>query len=216
MAAVTGGTPDVSPEVEALRRCISDVVALSTLSAVWAGASRHAVAVGLAQVLHDTLGADLVCVGLRAGASAGTCEAVWPPGPRPDTLSESICASITRWSNQVDPDPDTIDLPPTALACVVTPIGITAEHGVIVTVLSGQPCPTDIHRLLLNLAGNQAVIALLAARARDAERVADTLQRVGSGSCAPGDARLACRGTEGCGRIVGRRTSGSSPSATSG
>jgi len=47
--------------------------------------------------------------------------------------------------------------------------------------------PTDIHRLLLNVGANQATVALLAAKARDEERIADTLQRVGSAVAAEFD-----------------------------
>lgn len=185
--AVTGGTADASPEVRALRRCISDVVALSTLSAVWAGASRPAIATGLARVLHDTLEADLVCVGLRAGASAVACQGVWAATTGQHTLGESTCAAITRWCNDPDQDFKTIDLPPTMPPHVLTPIGIGAEHGVIVTVASRQDFPTDTHRLLLNVGANQATVALLAAKARDEERIADTLQRVGGAVAAEFD-----------------------------
>jgi signal transduction histidine kinase len=188
VTAVTGGgAADASAEAQALRRCISDVVALSTLSAVWAGASRPTIATGLARVLHDTLDADLVCVGLRAAPNAVACEGVWPADPRQDIVRGSICAAITRWCNQPDRDPNAIDLPPTAHPHVVTPIGIGAEHGVIVTVASRPHFPTDIHRLLLNVGANQATVALLAAMARDEERIADTLQRVGSAVAAEFD-----------------------------
>ena len=188
MTAVTGGgAADASAEVQALRRCISDVVALSTLSAMWAGASRATIATGLAQVLHDTLAADLVCVGLRASASAVACEGVWPATPRDDALRDAICAAITAWCNRPDSDPKTIDLPPTSHPHVLTPIGIGGEHGVIVTVVTRPQFPTDIHRLLLNLAANQATVALLAAKARDEERISDTLQRVGSAVAAEFD-----------------------------
>ena len=62
---------DASPDVGALRRCISDVVALSTL--VGRLGRRHParrLPQSLAQVLQETLGADVVYVGLRATASA--------------------------------------------------------------------------------------------------------------------------------------------------
>jgi signal transduction histidine kinase len=187
VTAVTDGTADTSPEVQALRRCISDIVALSTLSAVWVGASRAAIAGGLARVLYDTLEAELVCVGLHAGGSAVACQGVWPTTPLPDSVSESTCAAVTRWCNGPDHDLKTIDLPLTTHPYVVTPIGIGAEHGVIVTVASRQDFPTDIHRLLLNVGANQATVALLAAKARDEERIADTLQRVGSAVAAEFD-----------------------------
>ena len=165
MTAVTeGGAADARAEVDALRRCISDVAALSTLSAMWAGASRATIATGLAEVLYDTLDADVVCVGLRAGASGVACQGVWPATSREDALRDAICAAITGWCNRPDSDPKTIDLPPTTHPRVVTPIGIAGEHGVIVTVASRQHFPTDIHRLLLNVGANQATVALLAAQ----------------------------------------------------
>lgn len=188
MTAVTeGGAADARAEVDALRRCISDVAALSTLSAMWAGASRATIATGLAEVLCDTLDADVVCVGLRAAASGVACRGVWPATPREEALRDAICAAITGWCNRPDSDPTTIDLPRTTNPCVVTPIGITGEHGVIVTVVSRQHFPTDIHRLLLNVGANQATVALLAGKARDEERIADTLQRVGSAVAAEFD-----------------------------
>jgi hypothetical protein len=110
-------------------------------------------------VLYDTLEADLVCVGLRAGASAVACQGVWPTTPLPDRLSESTCAAITRWCNSPDMTSSTIDLPVTTHRYVVTPIGIGAEHGVIVTLASRLGFPTDIHRLLLNVGVNQATVA---------------------------------------------------------
>ena len=78
MTPVSGtGATDADPDVGALRRCIGDIVALSTLSAIWAGASRPKIAASLAQVLHETVGADAVYVGLRgtpgAAASEGAC-----------------------------------------------------------------------------------------------------------------------------------------------
>jgi signal transduction histidine kinase len=188
VTAVTGrDSADARTEIEALRRCISDVVALSTLSAMWAGASRTTIATGLAQVLQDTLPADVVCVGLRAGTSSVACQGVWPTMPREHALRDAICAAITDWCNRTDSDPLTIDLPSITSPHLVTPIGIRGEHGVIVTVATPQYFPTDIHRLLLNLAANQATIALLAAKARDEERIADTLQRVGSAVAAEFD-----------------------------
>jgi signal transduction histidine kinase len=51
---------------------------------------------------------------------------------------------------------------------------------VIVTVASHDDFPSDIHRLLLNVAANQATVALLAGTARDEQRIADTLQRIGT------------------------------------
>ena len=100
------------------------------------------------------LSADFVCVGLRAGASAVAVPRGLARTPRDgQRRSESICAAVTRWCSEPDPDPNAIDLPPTRTPVVVTPIGIAAEHGVIVD--GGEPSaifrPTS-DRLLLNVA----------------------------------------------------------------
>lgn len=182
-----GGGADTAIEVRALRRCIGDVVALSALSAVWAGANTGTIATGLAQVVCDTLGADLVCVGVRPAASSTASHAVWPNGAAADSLSEAVSAAIVRWCTRADHDPKSIDLPKAMPPHVVTSVGIGAEHGVIVTIGRRQDFPTDIDHLLLNVAANQATVALLAARARDEERMADTLQRVGSAVAAEFD-----------------------------
>jgi signal transduction histidine kinase len=181
VTAVSGkGAANASAEVEALRRCIGDVVALSTLSAVWAGVARPAIAASLAQVLHETLDADLVCVGLRATASTAACDRTCQTGPAQDDLHEAIRAGIASWLSQPVPAADIPDLAQGSAPHLVTPIGIAAEHGVIVTVASHHDFPSDIHRLLLNVAANQATLALLAGTARDEQRIADTLQRIGT------------------------------------
>ena len=182
-----GGPADTSGEVQALRRCVSDVVALSTLSAIWAGAARPTIATGLARVLHDTLETDVVYVRLHPGTSGVVCEGMWPDTPLHAGVRGLLDTAIAWSDSQRAAHPGTMRLPGATLPCVVTPIGISAEHGVIVAVGRDQAFPTDIDRLLLNLAANQATVALLAAKAHDEERIADTLQRVGSAVAAEFD-----------------------------
>ena len=176
------GTTEGSLDVGALRRCISDVVALSTLSAVWAGATRPKIAESLAQVLQETLGADVVYVGLRgdatsAAACEGACLEALPPTSlvRCDPLAESPPGCASPLHDQKLPS----DISRAARLLLVTPIGIYAEHGVIVTVASRDDFPSETDGLLLNIAANQATLALLTDRAREEQRIADTLQRIG-------------------------------------
>jgi signal transduction histidine kinase len=146
--------PDAGVAVADVRRLASDVVAMSTLSAVWAGSSRPQIAASLAEVIHQTLNADVVCVTLHGTAGASECRRFWP-------------------ADAVDADLET----PNPL---VTPIGIAAEHGAIVTVSRQVTFPSDLHRLILNVAANQATVALLAGTAREEQRISETLQRVGT------------------------------------
>ncbi|MCU1382573.1 MAG: rpfC 5 [Acidobacteria bacterium] len=174
------GAADVNPDIGHLRRCIGDVVALSTLSAVWAGAARPRIADSLAQVLCETLGADLVYVGLRGTAGAAVCEAASRRNQTHDQIGEAIRADLAGWLRQPGAAATVPQLSQPSLTHVVTPIGISAEHGVIVTVASHAGFPSETHRLLLNVAANQATLALLTDSARDEQRIADILQRVGT------------------------------------
>lgn len=167
-------------EVEILRRCLADVVALSTLSAVWAGHSRPEVAASLVQVLEKTLGADVVCVCLRPTATAPACDATAQTEGADDEVGGNIRARLAGWLRETDASRPLREIAGVTAAHIVTPIGIYAEHGVIVTVARHAGFPSDIDRLLLNVAANQATLALLTHTARDEQRIADTLQRVGT------------------------------------
>ena len=174
------GSPDASAEVASLRRCIGDVVALSTLSAIWAGANRPQIAASLAQVLQETLHAELVYVGLRATPGAAACDS----GSHTDAADEAICKAIREdlapWLAQPDPVAAVPRLRHAPEGHLVSPIGIAAEHGVIAIVARREGFPSATDRLLLNVAANQATLALLAGTARDEQRISDILQRVGT------------------------------------
>ena len=69
----------------------------------------------------------------------------------------------------------------------MTPIGIGAEHGVIVTVASRQDFPDRHPSTAAQRRRESGDGGPLAAKARDEERIADTLQRVGSAVAAEFD-----------------------------
>ena len=169
-----------SQDLEALRRCLSDVVALSTLSAVWAGASRANITESLAQVLHETLQTDVVYVGLREAAGAAPCDSACQSRFADERVCENIRAAVEPWLAQPGPVYSLPELAAGAARHLVTPIGISAEHGVIVTVSSRADFPSNTDRLVLNVAANQATLALLTNSARDEQRIADILQRIGT------------------------------------
>lgn len=174
---VTESTTNV--DIATLRRCISDVVALSTLSAVWTGVSRPKIADSLAKVLYDTLGADVVYVGLRACAGAAECDGTCHERANDHDTCGAIRAGLADWLSQPGPAPHVPDLVLKG-AVHVTPIGIGAEHGVIVIASSAADFPSATHRLLLNVAANQATLAMLTNAASEEQRIADILQRIGT------------------------------------
>src|SRR6185436_13905607 len=70
-----------------LRRTMRDLVALSTLPAVWTGLGPEGIARSLADVLLNTLSLDLIYVRLRGPAGAGGIEVVRSQH-RPDAARE--------------------------------------------------------------------------------------------------------------------------------
>jgi len=122
--ASTGGVGDRSPEVETLRRTISDVVAFSTLSAVWAGAARPKIAESLAEVLREALDSQTVWVGLRATADAAACEGDSVRGADGQLVRDAIRAELAAWLRAPGPGQQVPQLPGRLSGLVVTPIGI--------------------------------------------------------------------------------------------
>lgn len=154
-------------DVDALRRTISHVVAFSTLSAVWAGAGRPTIAKSVAQVVRDALDCSAVYVGLRATAGAAPCESKSLRHPDDQPIVDSIREEFADWlrvPGAAPPVPKGVG--GHRMPLVVTPIGIWAEHGVMVGASNHAEFPSDIHRLLLNVAANQATVALLTESAR--------------------------------------------------
>lgn len=171
---------DGSRDVDVLRRSISDVVALSTLSAVWGGASRAKIADSLAQVLHGMLDADVVYVGLRRTPEAASCDSACLKTPGDTAVCDAIRAGMSAWLNEPDPAPSVPLLPEGTGPGFLMPIGIYAEYGAIVAASSSVGFPSDTDRLLLNVAANQATIALVTDGAREDQRISDTLLRLGT------------------------------------
>ena len=160
------GASDSVHDVEALRRTISHVVALSTLSAVWAGAPRSTIAESLAQVVREALDCSAVYVGLRASGPAPACESKSLRHGGDQPIVDAIREDVADWMRApvaARPVPAPAEH---HASLVVTPIGIWGEHGLIVAASSRADFPSDIHRLLLNVAANQATVALLTDSAR--------------------------------------------------
>jgi signal transduction histidine kinase len=175
-----GSNTEGHTDVGSLRRCISDVVALSTLGAVWAGRPRVTIAQDLAQVVQKSLEVEVVYVCLRATAGAAACDSVCASRAGDEHLGDLIRADVAPWLHEPHVAARTPDLSARPAPLLVTPIGIHAEHGIIVTACRRGDFPSETERLLLNVAANQATLALLTDSARDEQRIADTLQRIGT------------------------------------
>src|SRR5947207_2975882 len=88
----------LSDEIKALRRLARDLVALSTLPAIWAGRDPRQVAESLAEVLLSTLALDFVYLSVAGPDERGPL-AVAAAAPRPDggNLTERLGCELASW-----------------------------------------------------------------------------------------------------------------------
>ncbi|MEO6402191.1 MAG: PAS domain S-box protein, partial [Vicinamibacteria bacterium] len=154
-----------------LRRTMGDLVALSTLPAVWIGLGPEEIARSLADVLFNTLSLDFIYVRLTDPQGTGSVEVVRSRrsatahvGDMPEALVALLRAGPT-------------DLPPTmpdpfgegTLHVAVTRSDVSDDTGVLVTGSSDAAFPTEQDRLLLGVGANQTAIVVQRRRAEEQE-----------------------------------------------
>src|SRR5687767_12078293 len=151
-------------ESQALRRCVRELAALSTLSAVWSGRDLPQIAAGLSGVLCRSLAVELVYVRLNGGEGTKPVEAASSPAgalpaERLEILSrslESLAATSATHSAAVMPSP----FGGGPLHLFVTPLGSSGDCGVVIAGSPQPDFPTATDRLMLGVASNQAAIVL--------------------------------------------------------
>ncbi|HVL68206.1 MAG TPA: GAF domain-containing sensor histidine kinase [Vicinamibacterales bacterium] len=176
---------EVSEDPLVLRRCVRDLVALSTLPAVWAKSEPRAIAEELADVLRRMVPTELLFVRVADGkrryeaaaTTAGRCEA-------------HACRELARaLAPAMDPawTPAPLQgLPGLAgsLSVCAVPIGFDATNGTVIAASLSSDFPSAIDRLLLRTAANAAAVVLERRQTeehlRDDQRTVDTLHRIGA------------------------------------
>jgi PAS domain S-box-containing protein len=145
-----------------LRRCIRDLVALSTLPAIWRAYDAQQIADSIAAALLSMLDADVVYVALPRGQDGRIIE-VAHIGKNLDDRSALHVRGLMR-ARLADAAPEEIVEIPHPLGAgtirlATAPIGFSANS--ILAVGSVRPdFPTEVQRLLLGIAANEATIAL--------------------------------------------------------
>ena len=176
---------DAVEENRRLRRAMRDLVALSTLPAVWFGLPVDGIARGLADVLLNTLSLDLVYIRLSP-ATGKTTEVVRTrqrhTAPGADALRALLDHALS--ANATQPLTASSFFDDGNLYLAVTRFGVGEEHGVLVTGSRNAAFPTETDRLLLGVGANQTAIVLQRRRAEDQthdqrERLLVTLASIG-------------------------------------
>ncbi len=171
-----------------LRRSMRDLVALSTLPAVWTGLSPDGIARSLADVLLNTLSLDLIYVRLKGLTGGGVVEVVRNKHGSDASHVEAVKASLASVLRDRSDSTSTIPNPFGAgtLHIAVTRFGIADDHGVLIAGSRRADFPSEGDRLLLSVGGNQTAIVIqnrLAERLLEEQRewLRVTLASIGDG-----------------------------------
>jgi signal transduction histidine kinase len=145
-------------------RCLGDIVAITTLPAIWSGAEPQRIAESLAAALFTTLCPQLVYVSLAQGSDRPPV-AVAQIGI--DETSPELAARfgpvILEWARSRDPDELFVVPSPFrsgTLRVLARPIGLEAELGVIAVARDSESSPPPFRDVVLNVAVTQATIAI--------------------------------------------------------
>ena len=143
---------------------LRDIIALSTLPAMWLGAEPQRVAESLGAALYTTLNPEFLYVCLAAGSGRAAAEVTQTERYQTTSmLPADVKDAIRAWSRSHDPDDLLIlrnPLGPGSLRVTTRPVVSHAELGVIAAAFSDPGAPTKAHHLLLNVGASQAAIAI--------------------------------------------------------
>jgi PAS domain S-box-containing protein len=170
-----------------LRRAMRDLVALSTLPAVWTGLGPDGIVRSLADVLLNALSLDLIYARLEGLTGGGVVEVVrdrhGPDAARVEAVKAALAPALG--ADRSDP-PSAIPDPSGAgtFHVAVTRFGIAGDTGVLVAASRRADFPFEGDRLLLSVGANQTVTVVQRRRAEEElreqqERLRTTLACIG-------------------------------------
>jgi len=173
---------DVADEIKRLERCISDLVSLFALPAMWSGGEPSQIVHTLLDALLRMLQLDLVYVRLKGSGGQAPIEMVrFAPSQQQTAQPHEIGAVFKTWLGS-DPQewPPMIRNPIGGRDISIIPLGLglRGEIGEIVAGSGRADFPRQTERLILSVAANQASIGLQGARFLTEQRhVANELDR---------------------------------------
>ncbi|MET4424916.1 ATP-binding protein [Bradyrhizobium sp. RT3a] len=152
---------DKLSEPQELRRCIRDLVALSTLPAIWKDHNSRQIAESAAAALLSMLNADVIYVtvpGLRDEPVAGVMRTRQAVSIGSSGCIERILRGASRGRRE---QISMIDNPlgKGTLRIVAAPMGFGGDAGIVAGSVNPQ-FPSETDRLLLGIAANHATLAI--------------------------------------------------------
>ena len=177
--------PDVdnrADEIRRLQRCVNDLISVLALPALWGGRESSQIVGTLLDVLLAMLRLDFAYARLSDSSDGQAIETVrWAHPQYPTIAPQQVGQALGRWltgdqtaSRFVVPNPAGEG----EVSIASFSLGLQDEVGVLVAGSRRSDFPTDIERLLLRVAANQAVIGLQEARrSGEQKRVAEALEQ---------------------------------------
>jgi PAS domain S-box-containing protein len=178
-------------EIRRLRRTMRDLVALSTLPAIWVGLDPNGIAGSLADVLLNTLSLDLIYIRLAAPGGSGVVEVVRSKQRRRSNDVEAVRVAFGPLLQSAAAEPPASVPDPFGdgmLRVAVTRFGVGEDHGVLVAGSRSAGFPTEQDRLLLGVGANQT--AIVVQRRMAEERTHEQRERLHVTLASIGDAVL--------------------------
>jgi PAS domain S-box-containing protein len=169
-------------EIERLQSYINDLISVQALPAIWSGHDAHQIVNKLLEVLTRLLRLDFAVMRVNDPNGGPPIEAVrLPPDRNPDTHSHERRALEAWLKGDLPAGRVLISNPVGTGEVTIAPfrLGLQDEIGFVVAASVRTNFPTDMERLLLRVAVNQAVIGLQEARrSGEQNRVAEALDQL--------------------------------------
>jgi PAS domain S-box-containing protein len=170
-------------EVKRLQSCINDLISVLALAAIWSGSESRQMLGTLLDSLLGILRLDFACARLNNSAADGSPIEVVRLAQRrhPSAQPQEVGRALGRWLSG-DQTASRFVIPNPAgegeVAIASFSLGLQDEVGALVAGSRRADFPTDIERLLLRVAANQAAIGLQEARrSGEQKRLAEALER---------------------------------------
>lgn len=171
-------TPDIHvAEVERLRQITRDVIAISTLPAIWGGLNPEGVVRSLSTVLLNTLHLDLVYIRLDNSGANDAIETLCRKHhrvaePYLDQVRTALAPFLKQFdANQTGTIPDPFG--DGSLQVNFIRFGIAGDTGLVVVGSRRADFPSEHDRVVLSVGANQAAVVVHRQRVEQALRVSE-------------------------------------------
>ena len=174
--------PNTADEIGRLQRCINDLIGVLALPAIWSGSRPSQILGTLLDVLLATLRLDFAYARLSDSSDVQLIEVVrLADRPHPSVQAQEVGKALSHWltGNQTA-SRLLVPIPVGEGQVSIASFSLGPQDDVSVLVAGSRRAdfPTDIERLLLRVAANQAVIGFQEARrSGEQKRVAEALEQ---------------------------------------